>query len=52
MNTYNVQVNGVIILQKVDEKELNEKLKIIQALVCTSGGKLNDIEVVSNKIEN
>lgn len=51
MNTYNVQVNGTVILEKVTKKELDEKLKIIQGIVWTSGGCSEDIEIILNNDE-
>ena len=51
MNTYNVQVNGTVILKKVNKEELDEKLKIIQGLVWTSGGHSEDIQVSLNNDE-
>ncbi len=52
MNTYNVQVNGTLILEKINKEELDEKLKTIQGLVWTSGGSPKDIQVILNNNED
>jgi hypothetical protein len=52
MNTYNISVNGVTILDKISQEEVQENLKLIRGLVWTSGGKDQDITVTLNKNEN
>ncbi len=52
MNTYNIKVNGVSIIQKANIKELEENLKLIRGLVWTSGGNDACIEVSINKDED
>ena len=52
MNTYNIQVNGITILENINKEELDEKLKVIQGLVWTSGGYSEDIQVSLNKNED
>lgn len=49
MNTYNVEVNGRVILTEIPSTELEEKLNLLRGLVWTSGGKEEDIQVVLNK---
>jgi methionine salvage enolase-phosphatase E1 len=52
MNTYDIEVNGVIVIKDIKKEELDEKMKIIRGLVWTSGGKSEDIQVSLNNDEN
>jgi hypothetical protein len=52
MNTYNIKVNGVSVIQKINKEELEENLKLIRGLVWTSGGNDECIEVSINRNEN
>ena len=52
MNTYNIEVKGVSILDQIPQNDLQENLKLIRGLVWTSGGNDGDIQVELNKIEN
>jgi len=49
MNTYNIEVKGVSILDQIPQNDLQENLKLIRGLVWTSGGNDKDIEVTLNK---
>ena len=51
MNTYNIEVKGITILERVNPEDLDSMLKQVRGLVWTSGGKSEDIKVVLNKIE-
>jgi methionine salvage enolase-phosphatase E1 len=51
MNTYNIEVKGVSILNQVPQSDLSNNLKIIRGLVWTSGGNDGDIQVELNKDE-
>lgn len=48
MNTYDINVKGKKIYQKVKFEDLEGKLKNIRGLVWMSGGKDEDIEIVEN----
>lgn len=52
MNTYNIQVNGVTIVEKIAQENLQENLNLIRGLVWTSGGNDENISVILNKREN
>lgn len=52
MTTYNIEVNGLVVLNKVKIEELEENLKIIRGLVWTSGGNDESIRVFLNKNED
>lgn len=49
MNTYDVKVNGKIVLKEIPSSKLEEELLMIRGLVWTSGGKEDDIQVFLNK---
>ena len=49
MNTYNISVRGVNVIEKISQEDLQESLKLIRGLVWTSGGNDKDIEVTLNK---
>jgi hypothetical protein len=51
MNTYNISVWGVNVIEQISQEDLQEKLKLIRGLVWTSGGGNEDITVVLNKNE-
>lgn len=52
MNTYNIEVKGVSILNQIPQNDLQENLKLIRGLVWTSGGNDKDIEVILNKLKS
>jgi hypothetical protein len=52
MNTYNISVNGIKILDKISQEEMQENLKLIRGLVWTNGGNDQDITVSLNKNED
>ncbi len=52
MNTYNIQVKGVTVLERVSTDNLDENLKLIRGLVWTSGGNDSDIDVSLNNDED
>jgi hypothetical protein len=49
MNTYNVEVNGRVVLTEIPSSKLEEELLVLRGLVWTSGGKEEDIQVILNK---
>jgi hypothetical protein len=49
MNTYNVKVNGRVVLTEIPSNKLEEELLVLRGLVWTSGGKEEDIQVILNK---
>jgi len=51
MNTYNISVRGVNIIEEIAQKDLQEKLKLVRGLVWTSGGGNEDITVSLNNNE-
>lgn len=52
MNTYNIEVNGITIVERVFPEDLDGMLNQVRGLVWTSGGNNEDIKVVLNKNEN
>lgn len=52
MNTYNIEVNGITIVERVNPDDLDEMLNQVRGLVWTSGGKNEDIKVVLNNQED
>ena len=50
MNTYDVSVNGKIILQEIKVEDLENKLKEIRGLVWATGGSDRDIEITLNTL--
>lgn len=48
MNTYNIEVRGVKVLEKIPQEEIQENLTMIRGLVWTSGGNDQDIKVSIN----
>jgi hypothetical protein len=52
MNTYNIEVNGITIVEKITPEDLEGTLNQVRGLVWTSGGNNEDIRVVLNKNEN
>jgi hypothetical protein len=51
MNTYNIEVNGMIIVEKISQEKLQETLNQVRGLVWTSGGNDENISVILNKKE-
>lgn len=51
MNTYNILVRGVNVIEQIAQEDLQENLKLIRGLVWTSGGGNEDITVILNKNE-
>lgn len=51
MNTYNIEVNGTVIVEKIAQDNLQNTLNQVRGLVWTSGGNDKDISVVLNKKE-
>lgn len=51
MNTYDIAVRGVSILQKVSHEDLQNSLKEIRGLVWLNGGGNEDITVSLNNDE-
>ena len=52
MNTYNIQVRGISVVEQLSQQDLQDKLKLIRGLVWTSGGGDEDIIVYLNKNED
>jgi len=52
MTTYNIEVNGVTIVERVNPEDLDGMLNQVRGLVWTSGGKNEDIKVVLNNHED
>ena len=52
MNTYNISVRGVSVIEKISQEDLQEKLSLVRGLVWTSGGGNEDITVSINKKED
>jgi hypothetical protein len=51
MNTYNISVRGVNVIEQIAQEDLQKNLKLIRGLVWTSGGGNEDITVILNKNE-
>ena len=51
MNTYNIEVNGTVIVEKIAQENLQKTLNQVRGLVWTSGGNDKNISVVLNKKE-
>ena len=51
MNTYNIEVKGVSVLQGIPQKDLQNSLKDIRGLVWLTGGGNEDITVSLNNDE-
>lgn len=51
MNTYNIEVNGTIIVEKIAQEELQGALNQVRGLVWTSGGNDDNISVILNNNE-
>jgi hypothetical protein len=52
MNTYNIEVNGITIVEKINPEDLDKMLSQVRGLVWTSGGNDENIKVILNKNEN
>jgi hypothetical protein len=52
MTTYNIEVNGITIVERVNPDNLDNMLKQVRGLVWTSGGNDDDIKVILNKNED
>lgn len=51
MTTYNIEVNGVTIVEKINPEDLDDLLIQVRGLVWTRGGKDEDIKVILNNKE-
>jgi hypothetical protein len=51
MNTYNIEVNGITIVERVNPEDLEKMLNQVRGLVWTSGGKNEDIKIILNTDE-
>jgi hypothetical protein len=51
MNTYNISVEGKVVLTEISNENIEENLKIIRGLVWTNGGSDKDITVSINTNE-
>mgnify|MGYP003347915970 CR=1 FL=1 len=51
MNTYNIEVNGTVIVEKIAQEELQGALNQVRGLVWTSGGNDKNISVILNNNE-
>lgn len=51
MTTYDIEVNGITIVERVTPEHLEKTLNQVRGLVWTSGGKNEDIKIVLNKDE-
>jgi hypothetical protein len=51
MNTYNIEVNGITLQERINPEDLDKTLIQVRGLVWTSGGKNEDIKVVLNSGE-
>lgn len=52
MNTYNIEVNGITIVERVNPEDLDGMLNQVRGLVWTSGGNNEDIKVILNNKED
>jgi hypothetical protein len=52
MTTYNIEVNGITIVERVNPEELDDMLNQVRGLVWTSGGNDESIKVILNNTEN
>ena len=53
MNTYNIEVRGIKVLDNISQEEVQTNLKLIRGLVWTSGGNDQDITVsINNQIDH
>ena len=48
MNTYNISVEGKVVLTQITTENIEENLKIIRGLVWTNGGSDKDISISIN----
>lgn len=48
MNTYNISVEGRVVLTQISTENIEENLKIIRGLVWTNGGSDKDISISIN----
>ena len=49
MTTYDIKVNGVTVLEKIEPSELEESIRQVEGVMFISGkGKREDISVVLN----
>ena len=51
MNTYNISVEGRVVLTQISTENIEENLKLIRGLVWTIGGSDKDIIVSINTNE-
>ena len=51
MNTYNISVEGRVVLTQISTENIEENLKLIRGLVWTNGGSDKDIIVSINTNE-
>lgn len=51
MTTYNIEVNGVTIVERINPEDLDDLLMQVRGLVWTSGGKDEHIKVILNNKE-
>ena len=49
MNTYNIEVNGIRLLEKIPQEELQRSLDQVRGIVWTRGGNDQDIAIILNK---
>lgn len=52
MNTYNIEVNGIKIFEKIPQENLQKSLNQVRGIVWTRGGNDQDILVTLNKKED
>lgn len=46
MNTYDIKVKGIKIIENISQEELQKNLTQLRGLVWTSGGSDQDIEII------
>jgi len=51
MNTYNIEVKGITLQERISPEDLDKTLMQVRGLVWTSGGSNEDIKVVLNSEE-
>ena len=51
MNTYNLSVDGKVILKQVSSEELENSLSTLRGLVWVTGGSDKNIEITKNNLK-
>ncbi len=49
MNTYNIEVKGIKLFEKISQEDLQRSLDQVRGIVWTRGGNDQDISIILNK---